>query len=365
MGRVSFYSLRSRGLVCISCSLILLLPTIPVLLHSSQTAPAPGLCPSPVVPSSAHLDTSHLLEPLLLEEEDQAWAGRLPPGGTFSPATCLATTRLAVLVPYRDRAAHLATFLRTMHPFLQAQAIHYTILVLNQTGEAPFMRGLLFNAGVAEAGRVLSPPPDCFVLHDVDHIPERHGLLYRCSPHGVFHLAAAVDRFDYQLFMAEYTGGVSAITAQQYTKVNGFSNMYLGWGCEDEDFYTRVVAAGLGLVRVGLEISRYRTLPHLPNYPNWFWDQAISALDRARFPNLQQVVDPDGTNTDRYDYNKFLQAGAHTRIGRDGLASVSGYYTLEGVERRHAYTSLLIRPRHNEVLAQGLKYIEETEQGSL
>ena len=82
-----------------------------------------------------------------------------------------------------------------------------------------------------------------------------HLLPCRCSPHGVFHLAAAVDRFDYQLFMAEYTGGGSAITAAQYTKVNGFSNMYLGWGCEDEDFYTRIVAAGLGLVRVGPEVA--------------------------------------------------------------------------------------------------------------
>ena len=100
--------------------------------------------------------------------------------------------------------------------------------------------------------------------------------------------------------MTEYTGGVAAVTRDQYSALGGFSNMYLGWGCEDEDFYVRIKAAGLGLVRVAMEVSRYRTLAHLPNYPAWFWDQAISGLDRARFPNLQQLVDPDGTNSDRW-----------------------------------------------------------------
>ena len=68
-----------------------------------------------------------------------------------------------------------------------------------------------------------------------------------------------LHRFEYNLFMPEYTGGVSAITASQYGAVNGFSNMYMGWGCEDEDFYVRVVNAGLGLVRVGQEqaIAKY------------------------------------------------------------------------------------------------------------
>ena len=68
-----------------------------------------------------------------------------------------------------------------------------------------------------------------------------------------------LHRFEYNLFMPEYTGGVSAITASQYGAVNGFSNMYMGWGCEDEDFYVRVVNAGLGLVRVGQEqaITKY------------------------------------------------------------------------------------------------------------
>ena len=157
--------------------------------------------------STKAADTAHLDEPIDLAEEDQTWADKLPLGGSFSPSRCLPTTRVAVLLPFRDREAHLATFLRKMHPFLQVlffdwikvtslclqvQGIQYTLVVLNQTGSAPFMRGLLFNAGsnfspsyrryfpgVSEAVRHITPSPDCFVLHDIDHIPEKQGLIYR------------------------------------------------------------------------------------------------------------------------------------------------------------------------------------------
>ena len=141
-----------------------------------------------------------------------------------------------------------------MHPFLMRQNIEYAILVVNQTDNAPFMRGLLFNAGFLSAKYVLPFTPDCFILHDVDNIPERQGLFYRCSQHGVFHMAAAVDRFQYQLFMPEYTGGVAAVTSDQFSALNGFSNLYLGWGCEDEDFYIRIVDRGLTLTRVHPEV---------------------------------------------------------------------------------------------------------------
>ena len=66
--------------------------------------------------------------------------------------------------------------------------------------------------------------------------------------------ASAVDRFQYQLFMPEYTGGVAALSSQQFRAINGFSNLYIGWGCEDEDFYVRIVQAGLSLVRVGPQV---------------------------------------------------------------------------------------------------------------
>ena len=149
---------------------------------------SPTFCSCPVVPISSSLDLPATWPDLSLEEEDAAWSGVLAPGGHYKPKECEATSRVVILIPYRDRQQHLATFLRFMHPFLQRQYVEYNVVIVNQTDSAPFMRGLLFNAGFLTSESYLPFHPDCYVLHDIDHVPERHALLYRCSPHGVFHL---------------------------------------------------------------------------------------------------------------------------------------------------------------------------------
>ena len=154
----------------------------------TESQSGPTLCQSPVLASSSSLDLPSSWPHLDLDQEDQAWAGLLPPGGHFRPGDCQASSRVVIMIPFRDRDLHLATFLKYMHPFLQVQNIEYNILVINQTDSAPFMRGLLFNAGFLRSEVDLPFLPDCYILHDVDHLPERHALLYRCSPHGVLHL---------------------------------------------------------------------------------------------------------------------------------------------------------------------------------
>ena len=109
-------------------------------------------------------------------------------------------------------------------------------------------------------------------------------------------------------------------------------------------------------------MSRYRTLPHVPNYPNWFWDQQISGLDRERFPNLKDIVDKDGSNTERYDYNKFLQEGAPSRVLSDGLNNAREYYKVEGVTKYRGFTSIQIRPDHEEIHRAGIQYIIQLEE---
>ena len=47
----------------------------------------------------------------------------------------------------------------------------------------------------------------------------------------------------------EMTGGVLSIRAAHYEALNGFSNLFRGWGGEDDDFYRRIVEAGLELER--------------------------------------------------------------------------------------------------------------------
>lgn len=61
----------------------------------------------------------------------------LQPGGRYEPSECRSRHKLAIIVRYRDRAKHLAVFLRYMHPFLQRQQLNYTIFVIEQIGKMP------------------------------------------------------------------------------------------------------------------------------------------------------------------------------------------------------------------------------------
>ena len=94
----------------------------------------------------------------------------MAPGGAFKPKECLARTKLAVIVAFRDRDAHLKVFLHHMHPIFQRQLLEYRIFVVEQTPTEEFNRGALMNIGYTEALKVDNF--DCFAFHDVDLVPE-------------------------------------------------------------------------------------------------------------------------------------------------------------------------------------------------
>ncbi|XP_013414263.1 MAGUK p55 subfamily member 7 [Lingula anatina] len=56
----------------------------------------------------------------------------LLPGGAWKPKNCFSRTRLAVIIPYRDREFHLTLLLSVLHPLLQRQMIDYRIFVIEQ-----------------------------------------------------------------------------------------------------------------------------------------------------------------------------------------------------------------------------------------
>mgnify|MGYP001792146321 FL=1 len=60
----------------------------------------------------------------------------------------------------------------------------------------------------------------------------------------------------------EYAGGVFAIKPELYQKVNGHSNMFFGWGGEDDDFYNRCLAKDITTIRYPSPISKYTAIKH-------------------------------------------------------------------------------------------------------
>uniref|UniRef100_A0A1B6D717 Beta-1,4-N-acetylgalactosaminyltransferase n=1 Tax=Clastoptera arizonana TaxID=38151 RepID=A0A1B6D717_9HEMI len=183
----------------------------------------------------------------------------LLPGGRWHPKTCTARDRVAIIIPYRNREVHLYIFLKNIHPMLQRQQIDYGIFIIEQAGEGPFNRAMLMNIGFKEASQLRKF--DCFIFHDVDLLPEDDRNLYTC-PEQPRHMSVAIDVFGYNLPYNNLFGGVSAMTKSQFEKVNGFSNLFWGWGGEDDDMSSRIRAAGLHISRYPNNIARYTMLRH-------------------------------------------------------------------------------------------------------
>ncbi|XP_037281124.2 uncharacterized protein LOC119174357 [Rhipicephalus microplus] len=214
-----------------------------------------------------------------------------PTGGLWSPVECAARHRVALVVPYRDRRLHLLLLLRHLHPILRRQLLSYRIYVVEQYGNDTFNKGVLMNAGVREAFR--DADYHCFVFHDVDLIPEDDRNMYSCPP-SPRHMSVAIDKFNYTLPYQMLVGGVLAIKREHFLKVNGFSNLYWGWGGEDDDMAYRIKHKNLKIIRPPASVARYTMIKHhqRPESPN----NIRMALVRMAWYRMNK----DGLSTAKY-----------------------------------------------------------------
>ncbi|XP_063365890.1 beta-1,4-N-acetylgalactosaminyltransferase bre-4-like [Cydia amplana] len=186
-------------------------------------------------------------------------------GGLYIPSNVTTTWyKVAIIVPYRDRQKHLATFIKYMHSFLMKQQIEYGIFIIEQAGTRPFNRGQLMNVGFLESQKMGSW--ECFIFHDVDLLPLDRRNLYQCDKQPR-RLAAAVDTLGFELPYGIF-GGVTAMTLEQFKKVNGYSNRYWGWGAEDDDMFHRLRMMGYRITRYNMSVARYTMLSHSKALPN-------------------------------------------------------------------------------------------------
>lgn len=216
------------------------------------------------------------------------------PGGRYRPPLCESRSRTAVIVPHRNREGHLGHLLYHLHPFLQRQQLHYGIYVVHQAGNSTFNRAKLLNVGVKEA--LKDEDWDCLFLHDVDLIPENDHNLYTCDPWNPKHVSVAMNKFSYSLPYPQYFGGVSALTPDQYMKINGFPNEYWGWGGEDDDIATRVRLAGMKISRPPISVGHYKMVKHKSDKGNEENPHRFDLLVRT-----QRAWTQDGMNSLTYE----------------------------------------------------------------
>lgn len=187
-------------------------------------------------------------------------------GGVYRPANCVSNQTVAIIIPYRDREHHLNILVNLLHNILQRQKVQYGIYVVEMSLPAQFNRGLLANAGFHTALSIGNYT--CYIIHDVDLLPLNDRNMYTCDDASPTHLLTKSTKFPNGLPYSTYVGGVLAVTTEQYLKLNGFSNLFFGWGGEDDDFYHRMKASDMTFKRPPEHIGTFLALPHTKDASN-------------------------------------------------------------------------------------------------
>ncbi|KAG6462526.1 hypothetical protein O3G_MSEX013318, partial [Manduca sexta] len=212
-------------------------------------------------------------------------------GGYFFPKKCRSNHKVAILVPYRNRERNLAVFVYYMHTFLMKQDLEYRIFVIEQAGGELFNRGKLFNIGFTEMMKYNDW--HCVVLHDVDILPLNKGILYTCPPYPRHMVGTVFEKSN--LTYGQYRnffGGASVLSVQHYKQINGYSNLYWGWGGEDNDMYWRILSEKLQIVSYSKNLARYTSLPR-PESPRNIYSLSLFFLG-----NKGQVVKESNAKMD-------------------------------------------------------------------
>lgn len=122
----------------------------------------------------------------------------LKPGGKWaSPALGnKPKSKVAIIVPYRDRQKNLELFLRYMHAFLTNQDIYYGLYLIEPVQNLTFNRALLMNVGYVESQK--EDNWDCYIFHDVDMLPENSQNIYQCNSEFPKQMAIAISTYGYR-----------------------------------------------------------------------------------------------------------------------------------------------------------------------
>lgn len=120
----------------------------------------------------------------------------------------------------------------------------FKVVVVEQADTGPFNRGALLNVGY----QLSAHEAKWLIFHDVDLLPVSPDCDYS-RPCGFSHVSNRIEQYGFTLPYRNYVGGVLACTAQAFATVNGFSNKYAGWGCEDDDLFVRSVIAKIPIER--------------------------------------------------------------------------------------------------------------------
>lgn len=216
--------------------------------------------------------------------------------------------KLGVIVPYRNRYEHLQEFKKSIVEYLESKNMDFKIIIVEQDNAKLFNRGMLCNIGFIEAQKENC---DYIVIHDIDMIPVDVDYSYSNVP---VHLAT--DNIPFE----SYFGGMTMFPTDIFEKINGFSNLYWGWGFEDDDLRYRCVKKNVPFKKTISDtftkqklpifngVNAYAKIPNIVNYNKSFKIELDINLARVVYnENLQYDIFPI-LSIKGYDFKLFYNS---------------------------------------------------------
>jgi hypothetical protein len=216
--------------------------------------------------------------------------------------------RLGIIVPYRNRYEHLQEFKKSIVEYLESKNIDFKIIIVEQDNAKLFNRGMLCNIGFIEAQ---NQKCDYIAIHDIDMIPIDVDYSFANTP---VHLAT--DNIPFE----SYFGGITLFPSELFKKINGFSNLYWGWGFEDDDLRYRCIKNNIPFQNIIADtftneilpifngVDAYATIPNIINYNRNFKIELDINLDRVTYDiNSQFDIFPILT-IKGYDFKLFYNS---------------------------------------------------------
>ncbi|CBY09816.1 unnamed protein product [Oikopleura dioica] len=119
-------------------------------------------------------------------------------------------------------------------------------------------------------------------------VPEDDRNIYLCQNEPT-HLSPFIDKFGYRSHYGTDWGGVTMIRPEQYSKANGYSNMFWGWGREDSDMEWRLNAKGIKAIRPINEVNaRFSMIPH--EHPWRFQNEKFNLGSAAKMTTKEKLM---------------------------------------------------------------------------
>ena len=164
---------------------------------------------------------------------------------------------IAIIIPHRNRIEHLKKFIDWINELNKKKNNNFDLYIIDQNNFDRFNRGLLLNIGYYIANKNFNY--DRYIFHDVDSYPDQTLFdLYFSNIDKNIHYASPYLGYKYNF--DTFLGGVIGLNSNSFNNINGFSNLFYGWGGEDDSFYNRLATNNIKVYRP--EIGKYYLEEH-------------------------------------------------------------------------------------------------------